>query len=111
MNCKENNCLSDTAARSDAEFEEDDGASIFRVQVSRVRMQPYMLTQATSDSILSMLLCKPYRRSFEKSKFHLHNFMVPKPQILQSEKFSPLKTEILNISLVFEKAVAQLLCY
>ena len=41
----------------------------------------------------------------------LHNYMVPKRWIIKFEKFSHTKPEILTISLIFEKEIAQLLWY
>jgi hypothetical protein len=68
MSCNENNCLSGTPARSNVDLEEDHAASIFRVPASMVRMQTDMLTQVTSDRILSLLIWTPYD---VLSKYHV----------------------------------------
>ena len=57
MSCNENDCLSGTPTRRNVDLEEDHAASIFRVPASRVRMQTNMLTQVTSDVVITGFDC------------------------------------------------------
>ena len=57
MSCNENNCLSGTPARSNADWEEDHAVPMFRVPASRVTILPHKLTEVTSDVVISGFDC------------------------------------------------------
>ena len=57
MSYNDKNCLSGTPAKSNVNLVEDNAASIFRVPASIVRIQPDMLTQVTSDVVITVFDC------------------------------------------------------